>query len=616
MAKELVDMRDVRFVLFEQLQVDKYLSAELRQDYDLETLGMVLNEAYKLALTALAPTNKDGDKVGCRFEGGKVILPDSFKKAYGLISEGGWNVVADAREVGGQGLPQTIDSCCREMFEAANVAFSNLINLTHGAAKLIEIFGTSEQKETYMGKMYQGVWSGTMCLTEPEAGTDLGAIKTTASRNPDGTYSIRGTKIFITGAEQDLTENIIHMVLARIEGAPAGTRGLSVFLVPKFRVENGQIGRLNDVVCTGIEEKMGNHGSCTCAMNFGDNDGCIGYIVGKEQQGIMVMFHMMNEARHGVGSQGLAVGSAAYLASLAYAKERLQGVHFAKTREPDAPRVPIIEHPDVRFMLMKMKAYVEGCRALVYYHAHCMDRAEQAQSEAEKNRCQGMVELLTPIAKAYSTDRGFDICSLAVQTLGGYGYCSEYPVEQFLRDVKITAIYEGTNGIQAMDLVTRKIAMKKGELLKIFLEEIDRTIERARVDEALTPYASRMEACKQLIEDGARRLIEEQRSSEAGVALSKATSYLEAFGDVVLGWQWLWQLSLARQALEKLLAQRGKSLEGLDCAAPGDDEVAFYVGKIETAKFYLERLLPAVGGKLECLKSKAGGFLGMGPDCF
>lgn len=615
MGKELVDVRDVRFVLFEQLQVDRYLSEDLRQDYDVETLGMVIQEAYKLALTALAPTNKDGDKLGCRFQEGKVLVPDSFKKVYALISEGGWNVVADAREVGGQGLPQTLDTCCREMFEAANIAFSNYMNLTHGAAKLIEIFGTPEQKETYLGKMYQGVWSGTMCLTEPEAGTDLGAIKTTATRNPDGTYSIRGAKIFITGAEHDLTENIIHMVLARVEGAPPGTRGLSVFLVPKFRVENGRIGPPNDVVCTGIEEKMGNHGSCTCSIHFGDNDGCIGYLVGREQEGIRVMFHMMNEARHGVGSQGLAVASAAYLQALAYAKERLQGVHYSKAREPDAPRVAIIEHPDVRYMLAKMKAYVEGCRALVYYHAHCMDRAASADSEAERNHWQGMVELLTPVCKAYCTDRGLDVCSLAVQTLGGYGYCSEYPVEQYLRDVKITAIYEGTNGIQAIDLVTRKIATKQGQLLKALLGEMERTIEKAKGCTATSSYASRLEQCKELLSRGAARILEEQRSGEAGTALSKATAFLEAFGDITLGWLWLWQLEVAQEGLERLLRAKGKNRESLRQGAL-DSEEAFYVGKTEAGAFYLERILPAATGKLECLNSRVQGFLEMGADCF
>jgi len=616
MAKELVDMRDARFVLFEQLGVDKCLAPELRADYDLETLGMILTEAEKLATTALAPTNKDGDRLGCRLAAGKVIVPDSFQKAYELVCEGGWNVVSDAREVGGQGLPKTIEICCRELFEAANVAFSNYMNLTHGAAKLIEIFGTPEQKKTYLDRMYRGAWGGTMCLTEAEAGTDVGAIKTSAVRNPDGSYRIKGTKTFITGGDQNLTENILHMVLARIEGAPAGTRGLTLFLVPKVRVRDGGLGEPNDVVCTGIEEKMGCHGSSTCTLNFGDEDACIGYRIGEEQQGIQVMFHMMNEARQIVGSQGLALGSAAYLQALAYAKERLQGVHFSRVREPEAARVPILEHPDVRAMLLRMKATVEGCRALVYYHAHCMDRAETASSKEERVRWQGMVELLTPVCKAYTTDRGFEVCSLAVQVLGGYGYCQEYPVEQSLRDERITSIYEGTNGVQALDLATRKIVMKKGELLRVFLEEIDRTLERARTAAVAPACVSRMEGCRKLLEEAARALSLELASEEAGSALFKASAFLDFFGDIALGWQWLWQMTLAEQALGARLAAAGKSMADLDWRSPPDVDRAFYAGKVQTGRFYLERLLPVVLGKLECLKARGGEYLVMGADCF
>jgi alkylation response protein AidB-like acyl-CoA dehydrogenase len=609
-AKELVDMRDARFVLFEQLHVDEHLSPELKESYDIDTLKMVLTEAEKLALTALAPTNKDGEKIGCHIKDGKVTIPDSFKKAYALICEGGWNIVADAIEVGGQGLPKTIETCCHELIEAANISFSNLVNLTHGAAKLVEIFGTPEQKETYLGKMYGGQWTGTMCLTESDAGSDLAAVKTLATRKPDGTFSIHGTKTFITNGDHDMSENNIHMVLARIEGDPAGTRGLSLFIVPKYRVEGGKIGAYNDVACTGIEEKMGLHGSPTCTLNFGDNDDCVGFLIGKEKQGIMVMFHMMNEARQAVGRQGLAVGSAAYLKALAYTKERLQGVHYTKTRDPEASRVPIIEHPDIRVMLMKMKAYVEGCRGLVYYHAHCMDRAEQATSDAERDRWQGMVELLTPVCKAYSTDRGFDVCNLAVQSLGGYGFCSEYPVEQNLRDVKITAIYEGTNSIQAMDLTTRKISMKKGALLAAFMEEIDRVMDLAKEDAGISAYVARMAACKKMLEEGARLMTEEMQTAQ-GIALSKSTAFLEFFGDIALGWQWLWHLAIAR----KELAAQGKNLEALE-QSPDNAEAAYYIGKVQTAKFYLDRILPGVSGKLECLKTKNEDFLGMGQDCF
>lgn len=608
MAKELVDMRDARFVLFEQLEIQQHLSPEIREDYDIDTLGMVLTEAEKLAVTAIAPTNKDGERIGCLLVKGKVIVPESFKKAYSLVCEGGWNVIADSREVGGQGLPKTIEACCHELIEAANVSFSNFINLTHGAAKLIEIFGTKDQVNTYLEKMYNGSWCGTMCLTEPDAGSDLAAIKTSATRSPDGTFKIKGTKIFISAGDHDLSENIIHMVLGRIEGDSAGTRGLSLFIVPKLRVENGNLVD-NDVVCTGIEEKMGLHGSCTCTLNFGDNDSCIGYLIDREREGITVMFHMMNEARQAVGRQGLAVGSAAYLQALAYTKDRLQGVHYTKTRDPAAPRVAIIDHPDMRFMLMKMKAYVEGCRGLVYYHAHCMDQEELAANEADKERWKGLVELLTPVCKAYSTDRGFDVCNLAIQSLGGYGYCSEYPVEQNLRDVKITAIYEGTNGIQSMDLATRKIMMKKGALLKAFRAEIEKVIEQARADTELTAYVSIMEECKKLLEKGAQVLVQEQ-ASDPGLALSKATAFLEFFGDITLGWQWLWQLLVAKKALAR------RSNGSIDRTAPADPEEAFYIGKIQTAKFYLNRIIPAAAGKLECLKSGNGEFLDMGVDCF
>jgi len=285
MEKRLVDIRDVRFVLFEQLGVEKLLSHDLKDDYDVDTLEMVIKEAEKLALNVLAPANKDGDREGCRFEHGKVLVPASFYKAYDLLSEGGWNVISDSREVGGQGLPKVVEVCCREYFEAANMSMSNYLNLNHGTAKLIEIFGSPEQKKLYMKKLYSGTWCGTMCITEPQAGSNVGAIKTSAKRTPDGAYAIKGNKIFVTGGEQDLVENIIHMVLARIEGDPSGTKGLSLFIVPKLRVKDRDIGDPNDVICTGIEEKMGCHGSSTCTMNFGDEDNCIGELLGGNATG-------------------------------------------------------------------------------------------------------------------------------------------------------------------------------------------------------------------------------------------------------------------------------------------------------------------------------------------
>lgn len=615
MPKALVNLRDARFVLFEQLQIERWLAPELKKEYDLETLEMILNEAEKLAIDVIAPTNKDGHKIGCRFEKEKVLVPDSFRRAYDLVMEGGWNVISDPMEVEGQGLPKAIEICCREFFEAANISFSNYLNLTHGAGKLIEIFGTPEQKEIFLGKLYSGKWCGTMCLTEAEAGTDVGAIKTSAKKNPDGTYYIKGTKTFITAGEHDLAANIIHPVLARIEGDPPGTRGLSVFIVPKFKVEDAKIGEPNDVVCTGIEEKMGCHGSSTCTLNFGEDGTCTGYLLGEERKGIMVMFHMMNEARQYVGSQGLAVGSAAYLEALSYAKERIQGVHFTQARDPNAPKVPIIEHPDIRYTLMKMKAYVEGCRALVYYHAYCMDRVKLASSEEERDKWQGLVELITPVCKAYSSDRGFDVCSDAIQVLGGYGYSSEFSVEQYLRDGKIATIYEGTNGIQAIDLLTRKTVMKKGQVFQSFIGEIDATMDQAKKNESLSPYVSMMQNYKAILEEGAQYLTQEVRSSDAGLALAKAGKFLEFFGDITLAWLWLWQITLSEEKLQFILEQKGIPREEFDIRSPQDGEVAFYAGKIQTGRFYLERIMPAIYGKAEEIKSKGENFLDMAVSC-
>ncbi|MFC1822915.1 acyl-CoA dehydrogenase [Thermodesulfobacteriota bacterium] len=616
MAKTVIDSRDSQFVLFEQLQTDQLLAPDLREEYDLETLKMVVGEAEKVTLNAFAPSNKDGDKLGCRFEDGKVTLPESFYKAYGVYTEGGWNVISDSMEVGGQGLPKTIEVCCRDFFAAGNIALSNYLNLTHGAAKLIEIFGSPEQKEIFLEKMYTGVWCGTMCLTESDAGSDVGATKATAKKNDDGTYSIKGTKVFITGGEHDLTENIVHMVLARVEGDPPGTKGLSLFIVSKYKIKDGALGEPNDVLCTGIEEKMGLHGSSTCTLNFGDEDNCTGYLIGKQGLGIVVMFHMMNEARQIVGAQGLALGGAAYLEALSYAKERLQGPHFAQARNADAAKVPIIEHPDIRYTLMKMKAYIEGIRALVYYHGYCMDRTELAATDEEKAKWHGQVELLTPVCKAYSTDRGFEVCSSAVQVLGGYGYCSEFPVEQYLRDERITAIYEGTNGIQAIDLVGRKIVMKKGQAFKDFMTEVDRIMDQAGSHESLAPYAAMMKEYKTALEGATQFLIQEMSSKNAGLAMAKATKYTELFGDVTLAAMWLWQTGLALEKLDGTLKERGMSWDDFNPGAPPDGEIAFYAGKIQTGKFYLERIMPGTIGKAEEIKSRGEDYLKMSTECF
>ena len=392
---------------------------------------------------------------------GKVTVPKCYHDAYKKYVEAGWLCPTQPPDVGGQGMPVVMATANLEHCYAANFAFLMYPGLTHGAAGLIEHFGTEELKNKYMYKMYAGQWTGTMCLTEPGAGSDVGALKTTAKRLPDGTFSITGTKCFISCGDHDLAENIIHPVLARIEGDPPGTGGISIFIVPKYRVNaDGSLGELNDVHTGNIEHKMGIKGSATCTLNFGDEGKCIGELLGKEREGMKIMFLMMNEARLEVGMQGLGHASAALEHAIAYAKERIQSVPVWEMKNPDAKAVPIIQHPDVRRDLLWMKAHVEGIRALNYFAAYCMDMAKAIPAEREK--WQGFVELLTPVCKAYSSDKAMEVCSKAIDVYGGYGYCQEYPVEQYMRDCKIACLYEGTNGIQALDLVGRKLGQKKG----------------------------------------------------------------------------------------------------------------------------------------------------------
>jgi len=410
-----VDQRDVKFILYEQLQIQKLCEKPLFSEYSQDMFDIVFDQARKLAENEFYPANRMGDSEGVVFEEGEVKVPQCFHKPYRLYQEGGWLAISDPVEVGGQGFPFVVGNAAIELFSAANWSLTMYPGLTHGTARLLEKYGTSEQQELYMFKLFSGEWGGTMCLTEPNAGTDVGALRTKATRRPDGSFNISGQKIFISSGAHDLTENIIHMVLARIEGAPKGTKGISIFVVPRYRYgDNGSLVD-NDVVCTNIEKKLGIHASATCGLSFGDENNCIGYLLGEENKGMRIMFDMMNEARHFVGMQGLSLGSAAYLHALNYAKERLQGCHFTQLKNPKAPRVPIIEHPDVRRMLMFMKSTIEGVRALLYYAAYCMDRVEVAETEEEKDKFQGYVDILIPVCKAYGSDMGFRVCETAVQ---------------------------------------------------------------------------------------------------------------------------------------------------------------------------------------------------------
>ncbi len=594
----LVDERDAKFVLYEQLRIEELCKAPLYEDFSRETFDMVLDQAEKLALKDFYPANQPGDRQGCRFEAGRVLAPDSFHGAYQRYCEGGWLAMGDPPEVGGQGLPFVLTNACIELFGAANWSLLMYPGLTHGAARLLQRFGSAELQETYLLKMFSGEWSGTMCLTEPGAGSDVGSLTTRAFRRDDGTFRIKGNKIFISAGMHDLTENIVHMVLARIEGAPAGTRGISIFLVPRLRVEaNGALVD-NDVVCTGIEHKMGIHGSATCSLSFGENDGCVGYLLGQENKGMRIMFEMMNEARLFVGMQGLCHASSAYLHALQYARERVQGAPVERMKDPEAKRVPIIEHPDVRRMLMFMKSSTEGLRALLYLAAYCIDRMRIATSPEEHELYEGYLDLLIPICKSVGSDLGFRVCETAVQVYGGYGFISEYPVEQMLRDCKIASIYEGTNGIQALDLVGRKLTIKRGQLLKNAMKASEQILGKIRRNFNLRDLVQIYDEAQESLTQVTKFFALKSMTDEFQIPVLYAKPYLDLFGDVAMGFMLLWQAHLADRRLEEICRDHRVTDERSRAALlEKNRSAAFYFGKIASARFFANQVLTQARGK-------------------
>ncbi|MCK5517003.1 MAG: acyl-CoA dehydrogenase, partial [Desulfobulbaceae bacterium] len=491
MAQVIADRRDIDFVLHEQFQVGDLSKHEMFADFNKKVVDMVITEARNLAMKEILPTQKIGDEVGCKYANNEVTTPEEYKRAWELLAEGEWMALSRDPEVGGQGMPETLAQAATNYFTGGNMALMLFVSLTHGAARLIESFGSEEQKATYLKNMYTGKWTGTMLLTEADAGSDLGALTTSAVKNPDGSYSITGNKIFISSGEHDLTENIIHPVLARIEGAPEGSRGISLFLVPKYFVnDDGTLGDRNDAYCTGIEEKMGIHGSPTCSLALGSKGGCKGWLIGEENKGLRQMFLMMNEERLMVGGQSLACASSSYLHALEFARTRVQSAAIgSKDKKP----ATIINHPDIRRMLLTQKMYVEGIRSLILYVANCEDKALIADSKEEKEKYGNLVDMLIPICKGYASDRAVDVCNLGIQIFGGYGYTSDYPVEQLLRDVRICPIYEGTNGIQAMDLLGRKLGMKNGILFTNLVDEIKKTVTNAKEIDSLEDLAEKVE---------------------------------------------------------------------------------------------------------------------------
>ena len=598
MAQVISERRDVEFVLHEQFEVGNLSENEAFAEFNKKTVNMIVGEARNLAVKELLPIWKDGDEEGCTFEGGKVTVPESFKRVYDLFNDGEWLAMNEAPQWGGQGMPHVVSQAAAEYFNGANYPFMMYPGLTHGAGKLVETFGTDEQKNLYLKKLYSGQWGGTMLLTEPCAGSDVGALETVATRNADGTFSISGSKIFISGGEHEMVDNIIHPVLARIEGAPAGTRGISLFLVPKYRLkEDGTPGEFNDVVCTGIEHKMGIHGNCTCSLTLGGKGDCIGTLLGEENKGMAHMFLMMNEARLLVGMQGFACASAAYMYAVDYAKQRVQGANITKPKDGG---VPIIQHPDVRRQLLTMKAYVEAMRSTLYYVGLCRDYMHIAETDEEKEMYAGLIEILTPVAKGYVTDRAFEMCSQAVQVYGGYGFIEEYPVSQLLRDCRITMIYEGTNGIQAMDLLGRKLGMKKGKIFMDLMDQITKTVGEAKEYEALAPFAARVETSLMKLGEVAMHMGKTAMSEKVLNAFSFAHPFLDVTGDVVMSWMLLWRGVAAAKGLEKAKKK----------------DLAFYEGQLKSLDFFTGCVLPVSEGKMEMIKATNGSIMDISEDSF
>ncbi len=576
-----VDMTDIQFALHEQLKLTEVMGRyENYADFDRELYDQMLEEAEKIATQVIAPANRVADREGCVFDGeGNVTTPAGFKEAWEVMAEGGWIGLSAPEEFGGMGMPHTLDLAIGEMFTGASMAFATYSGLSRGAANLLAEFASADHRQLECEKLFSGEWGATMCLTEADAGTAVGDNRARAVlSDEEGVYHLTGEKMFITAGDQDLTENILHLVLARTPDAPNGTRGLSIFLVPKFMYdEEGNLGERNGAFVQSIEEKMGIHGSCTCVLALGADQPCKGWLLGRENGGMRIMFHMMNEARIGVGLQGLSGAAAAYNNARSYARERIQGTSIKDFKNADAPRVAIVQHPDVRRMLMWQRVHVETMRSLLLTTAMRLDRANNAKDDEERKRLMGLVELMTPICKAYCSDRGFDVTVSAVQVYGGYGYIGEYPVEQHLRDAKISSIYEGTNGIQAIDLLGRKMRMEGGQLFMTWISKSQAELERCRKLGIFEDEVAAIEKALGHTGATAMHLAGLGMSGDLPSAMLQATPFLDLMGNVVLALHAVWQARIAHE--------RAESGEGAFSAS-------FYRGKELNLKFYIANVLP------------------------
>jgi alkylation response protein AidB-like acyl-CoA dehydrogenase len=577
-------LRDMRFVLHELHDSAAIARLPGLEEATPDLVDTILDEAAKFFTEVLLPLNASGDAEGCHYENGVVRTPKGFKEAYKAFAENGWGALNSDPAYGGQGLPESVSKLVEEMICATNLSFGLYPGLSHGAYLALKSYGSDTLKDLYLPKLVEGTWTGTMCLTEPHCGTDLGLLRTKAVPQTDGSHLLTGSKIFISAGEHDLADNIIHLVLARLPDAPPGIKGISLFVVPKFLPDaEGKPGQRNSVSCSGIEHKMGIKASATCQINFDDAQG---WLVGDPHKGMRAMFVMMNSERLSVGTQGLGLGEASYQGAVAYAQERLQGRSLAGVKHPEKPADPIIVHPDVRRMLLTMRAYNEGCRALGVWVANALDRMERASDPADRAEAEDFVALMTPVVKALFTDLGFETANLGVQVYGGHGYIREHGMEQFVRDARIAMIYEGTNGIQALDLVGRKLPANMGRSLRRFFHPVSQFIEAhgedAEIGPLVQPFARAFGALQL-----ATGFIAEKGLKDPEEAGAAATEYLRLFGLVALGFMWL---RMAKVATEKL-------------PEAGEADALFYKAKRQTAQFYIDRILPQAGSLWFQIKS-------------
>ena len=591
MSDTLVNLRDIRFVLYEMLHVETLTKYDYFADHSKETFDTVLDAAYQLAREVCWPAYSEMDRIGAVHDtkSKTTRVPDAMHKIWRAYKEGGWHGETAPADLGGQQFPATVAAATALIFNAANTAANMYVAGAAGAAGLINSFGNEMLKKIYLQKLYAGEWGGTMCLTEPQAGSSLSDVKTTAVKAATGAYyMLTGTKCFISSGDHNLTENIVHPVLARLPDAPPGVKGISLFVVPKFRINaDGSIGEFNDVTTAGIEHKLGLRGNATATLSFGDNGDCRGWLLGEANRGLAYMFQLMNHARINTGLQATSLASNAYQHALQYTRERLQSRRVTE-KNPTSPQVPIIKHADVRRMLLAQKATTEGMFALLAYAALLGDKERCSSDGAERMAAIDILDVLTPVCKAYGSEAAYDSIVLAIQCYGGYGFSEEFPLAQMLRDCKVFPIYEGTNGIQAMDLLGRKVVMKGGEPFKALLAEMSKTVDAASRSDAIKDMAAKVAAALAEVAETTTHLGGIAMGGDIDAYMSAATPYLRMFSRLVISWLFVWQSTIAEKAL---------------AAGVGAAEQSFYQGKIATARFYINNELPFLHAVAQILKS-------------